>query len=59
MGEEIFLQRQREKSGINKHCSSGRQLKMKEQIKIKHFYVQEEGREYGVGLEHLPHNLRY
>lgn len=34
-GNNISPKTQREKSGFNEHCSSGRQLKIKEQIKVK------------------------
>lgn len=48
-GEATFLQKDRGKSRFNQHCSSERQLKVEEQIKIKgSLYVQGEGREHEV-----------
>ncbi|XP_059675633.1 aarF domain-containing protein kinase 1 isoform X1 [Gavia stellata] len=38
-GSNISPKRQREKNGFNEHCPSGRQLKMKEQIKIKELFL--------------------
>nr|XP_021143176.1 uncharacterized aarF domain-containing protein kinase 1 isoform X4 [Columba livia] len=38
-GNNISPKTQREKSGFNEHCSSGRQLKIKEQIKIKELFM--------------------